>query len=112
MSAKDTHKMADGEVTTTGRGFQVIRFTDRNGEPCSLQQSSAFDLSAEDGVPDAGASFVWLGCDNNAKPHLGHELSPRMHLTRKQVSVLVRHLVAWLETGEFGDQVLDAEVIE
>ena len=27
-------------VTTTERGFEVIKFQDRNGEQCSLQASS------------------------------------------------------------------------
>lgn len=84
------------EVKTTERGFELIEFKDRNGEPCSLQQSSATDLES-----DAGAAFVWLGCERNASPHMGHQLSPRMHLHREQVIELVTHLQAWLETGSF-----------
>jgi hypothetical protein len=86
------------KIETTSRGFQIVNFTDHNGVSCSLQQSSAIDLSHEG---DEGSSYVWLGCDKNAAPHMGHEMSPRMHLNRQQVGELVTHLQAWLETGEF-----------
>lgn len=84
------------EVKTTSRDFEVIDFIDHNGVECSLQQSSMTDLHH-----DAGATAVWLGCDKNAVPHMGHSMSPRMHLTREQVIELVTHLQAWLETGSF-----------
>lgn len=84
------------KVESTTRDFEVISFRDHNGEECSLQQSSITDLQN-----DAGATAVWLGCDKNAAPHMGHEMSPRMHLNREQVIELVTHLQAWLETGSF-----------
>lgn len=85
-----------GRVERTIRGFQVINFDDHYGAPCSLQQSSL----AEYVKP--GTSAVWLGLD--AVPlhsSTGHVMSPRMHLTRKQVKALVAHLQAWLDTGSF-----------
>jgi hypothetical protein len=88
------------KVESTERGFEIVKFADYNGQPCSLQQSSAIDLEGGDA---AGASFIWLGCDKNATPHLGYEMAPRMHLDRDQVILLVTHLQAWLETGRFAD---------
>jgi hypothetical protein len=89
-------------VETTERGFQIVNFRDRNGESCSLQQSSAIDISAPDGLENAGSSFVWLGCDKNASPYMGHGMSPRMHLDREHVRMLIGHLQHWLETGDLG----------
>lgn len=84
------------EVKATERGFELIEFIDHNGAECSLQQSSMTDLNH-----DAGATAVWLGCDKNALPHIGHDMSPRMHLDRERVIQLVTHLQSWLETGSF-----------
>ena len=83
-------KKGIGRVTKTSRGFELIEFKDFNGEECSLQASSLATTDA-----------IWLGCDNNAKIHLGEQLSPRMHLDRKQVNRLVASLTRWLEKGSF-----------
>jgi hypothetical protein len=72
-----------GEMEATTRGFEIIHFEDRNGEACSLQQSSLADYEPP------GSSAVWLGTDR------------RMHLTISQVEKLVAHLQAWVETGSF-----------
>ncbi len=66
-------------VTMTTRGFERIDFADRNGDACSLQQSSL-----------AGGEHIWLG--------RGDE---RMHLHRDQVAQLYDHLGAWLRRGSF-----------
>lgn len=81
-----------GRVRKSGRGFEFIEFKDLNGEECSLQASSLATTDA-----------VWLGCDNNAKIHhvTGDPLSPRMHMDRKQVKLLVASLMRWLEKGSF-----------
>ena len=84
-----------GKVQKTGRGFELIEFSDYNNEPCSLQQSSAAIYVK----PGTGA--VWLGCKNNTQPHLGSTSSPRMHLHRNQVKQLVASLTRWLEKGSF-----------
>lgn len=83
------------KVKKTARGFEIIEFTDKYGEKCSLQQSSIV------GSEQPGATAIWLGCDENGKTHLGEQLSPRMHLDRKQVKEIVKHLKAWLKTGSF-----------
>lgn len=95
MKTKRTKKL--GKVSRTARGFEVIEFKDIYDEPCSLQMSSLAKYT------QPGISAVWLGCDNNAKPHhiTGAVVSPRMHLDRKQVEALVGHLSRWLEAGSF-----------
>lgn len=76
-------------VTRTPRGFERADFADANGQPCSLQQSSAVD-DTERGMNNPGSSFVWLG--------KGDE---RMHLHRNHVCDLVAHLRHWLVNGCF-----------
>lgn len=85
-----------GATETTSRGFEFIEFVDHNGEPCSLQQSSLAEFE------QPGTSAIWLGCEKNAAPVDGHEMAPRMHLTYEQVTALVEHLQAWLDTGSLG----------
>lgn len=77
------------KVKRTARGFDLCEFKDSNGEPCSLQVSSSV------------TPHLWLGCDNNTKPHhvTGEFISPRMHLTRNQARQLMRHISKWLHTG-------------
>lgn len=75
--------MTLGEVETTSRGFEIIKFKDRYGVPCSLQQSSLAERT------EPGVSAVWLGTND------------RMHLDREQVSALITHLQAWLDRGSF-----------
>lgn len=78
-------------VRKTSRGFKIIKFTDLYGEKCSLQESSL-----------ATARAIWFGCDENGKPHhvTGQTLSPRMHLSQKQVRELLPVLQWFAETGE------------
>ena len=92
----------------TNRGFSILRFVDRYGEKCSLQESSL-----------ANESCIWLGIDNvTIKEEGWHPLYParvrelpeeqcanlstfgRMHLTREQVAELLPHLQRFVETGE------------
>ena len=88
-------------VTTTERGFEVIKFQDRNGEQCSLQASS---LATEEAV--------WLGCnevvplvlvqDEGWKPvPLPDDalIAARMPLTRAQVAELLPHLMRFAREG-------------
>ena len=84
-----------GPVGATGRGFELIEFVDKYGEPCSLQQSSL----AEYAKP--GTSAVWLGCERARCTPQGEPLSPRMHLDRKQVAALITHLQRWLDVDTF-----------
>lgn len=75
-----------GKIEHTPRGFERIEFSDRSGYRCSMQQSSAFDCHNE----TPGVSAIWLGSGEN-----------RMHLNHEQVTALVAHLSAWVETGSF-----------
>lgn len=81
-----------GAVNKTNRGFEIIEFSDINGQPCSLQKSSLLDPPA-----------LWLGCNQDAGFHhvTQEALKPRMHLNRKLVEALVETLNRWLETGSF-----------
>lgn len=108
-----------GKVQKTSRGFEIIRFTDRGGDKCTLQQSSLADYV------QPGISAVWLGVED-ANPQVmatkassvGVQttetcgwvpypipedvlLSTRMHLDRKQVKKLIVSLTRWLERGSF-----------
>lgn len=78
------------EVGKTPRGFELIEFKDHYDKHCTLQQSS---VMIYEGPP--GSSAVWLGQGEN-----------RMHLNHEQVTALVAHLSAWLQTGSF--EVADA----
>lgn len=71
------------KVTTTPRGFELIKFEDSNGTACSLQQSSATEFER-----GPGEDYLWLG--------KGEE---RMHLDREQARDLVVHLERWINTG-------------
>lgn len=68
------------EIKTTNRGFQLIKFSDSYGVPCSLQKSSA-----------ASQDKIWLGCDN---------AEARMHLTRQQVAKLLPYLERFVASGD------------
>lgn len=83
------------KIEHTPRGFELICFQDRNGEKCSLQQSSIADYE------QPGSTAVWLGCERNAQKIDGIEISPRMHLDREQVRELIEHLQSWLNAGTF-----------
>jgi len=99
--------MSEPKLSVTNRGFHVVAFLDRNGEECSLQESS---LATE--------HCVWLGCDEiglkKFTPGKGwedvelqqdhpygvtHNANTRMHLTREQVAKLLPYLKRFVETG-------------
>lgn len=71
-------------VDRTERGFEIIRFDDRNGQKCTLQQSSIADFEPP------GSSAVWFGVG-----------SERMHLSLTQLQELLPYLQRWAETGSF-----------
>jgi hypothetical protein len=87
--------------TITNRGFVAIEFVDRNGEKCSLQESSI-----------ATENAIWLGCDE-ANPQVlipgkgwtKLECPPdtlfntRMHLTQEQVKKLLPFLEKFVKKG-------------
>ena len=108
-----------GKVERTMRGFEIIRFSDRYGAPCSLQMSSLADFA------QPGISAVWLGPDEAEPKVLASDaasvgvitsettgwvpypvpeavlLNTRAHLGRTQVKALIDHLQAWLKNGSF-----------
>jgi hypothetical protein len=83
-------------VTKTDRGFEVGTFTDRNGQRCELQQSSAIDGNRPGALSHPGTSFVWLGVGPDVAGY-----GTRMHLDRAMVVELVNRLDAWLKNGSF-----------
>ncbi len=108
-----------GTVSQTARGFEIVKFADRYGAPCSLQASSLAEYEKP------GTSAVWLGTDD-ADPKVlasqarslgvdtaerigwvpypipsGVSLTTRMHLDRDQVAALIRHLQNWLDHDSF-----------
>lgn len=100
--------MVLGEVTRTGRGFEMVEFEDCYGVKCTLQASSLAIYE------EPGTSAVWLGPDH-ANPRIlvpgkswqpvtmpdGYLADTRAHLTDEQVRTLIAHLQAWLDTGSF-----------
>lgn len=113
-----------GKYKKTGRGFELIEFTDGYGKKCSIQQSSAIG-DEDDAFDRPGSSRLWVGI-NEGDPQilktdaerLGLPLPPgevtgwmpypipdevqittRMHLTRDQVMGLIDHLQCWLNSG-------------
>lgn len=112
------------QVEKTSRGFEIVRFDDANGVPCSLQQSSAILGEEPTAVERPGSSGLWLGThpDQSAAMPLLNQLaagvvpSPlatRMHLDRDHVRKLVDRLQRWLATGTLsgaGDPIEAADV--
>jgi hypothetical protein len=99
-----------GKVEYTERGFARIDFEDRNGEKCSLQQSSAGSESCIWlGVTKPRAQFLHgdakkVGVETTAfcgwvdypiPPEVS--LFSRMHLNEAQVKALIGHLQTWLK---------------
>jgi hypothetical protein len=109
------------KMTPTCRGFLRGEFTDANGQSCSLQRSSAFG--------GEGGELIWLGVNNKGNTFrvLGHSdaardrnggwgwqeksldvmfpdsdvlVPDRMHLSQKQVKMLLPALQYFAETGE------------
>ena len=88
----------------TFSGFRRLDFVDRNGAPCSLQESAA-DSCVWLGRNDIGLKVLGDGRGWEEIPIAallpGRDVSAntRMHLTRYQVSVLLPFLQAFVETG-------------
>lgn len=76
------------------RGFTRADFKDRNGEACSMQESS---LQYVEGEEDGGPC-IWLG-QNEGTHHRGHCLA-RMHLTQDMAREIGLVLLHFAETGE------------
>lgn len=82
----------------TKRGFSVYEFKDQYGKDCSLQHSSIVEKE----------QYIWLGREKNEPDHLGHELSPRMHLSQSQAKWLGEKLIKFAETGSLEENAVDS----
>lgn len=106
----------------TERGFRIGEFTDANGVPCSIQESSR--VTGEDGA------YLWLGCNEvglkRFDPGRGwsdvelpggdgvsYNANTRMHLTQKMAGDLLPALRHFADHGDLpgdvGKRVLDIE---
>lgn len=97
------------EYKRTQRGFVCGKFSDRNGEKCSLQKSS---IATEDaiwlGIDDADPKMFipygnpsWRPLPLPTLPEGGHfSFTTRMHLTRDGVKALLPALTHFVKTGE------------
>ena len=76
--------MADNEFRedVTNRGFGYLEFEDAYGKTCSIQVSSLV------------TPHLWLGINGKWT----EDVSPRMHLSRKQVKRLIKYMKRWLKT--------------
>lgn len=108
-------------LNKTARGFDIIEFTDRYNNSCSLQKSS---IATEDciwlGVTDPTPQVMATARERvvreqkealdkiDRSPQYGWQDFPlhadvnimtRMHLTRKQVKELLPHLIKFILTG-------------
>jgi hypothetical protein len=96
LKISEMAKDMNSELKYTNRGFAFYNFEDRNAEKCSLQKSSIIDEE----------ECVWLGRNENAKPHptLGIEMSPRMLLTQSQAKWLGELLIKFSESGHLNNE--------
>lgn len=72
------------------RGFYRGNFKDRNGDDCSIQESS---LATE--------PCIWLGLNHETIHHVtGQPCGARMHLTRALAAELIPLLEHFVATGQ------------
>jgi hypothetical protein len=74
------------------RGFMRADFKDRNGDACSIQESS---LATEE--------CIWLGLNEGTHHHVTGDCLARMHLNREQAGELGRALLGFAKTGKLGE---------
>lgn len=108
-----------GKVGKTMRGFELLEFSDHNGDKCELQASSLAIYEKP------GTSAIWLGPADANPQVMWHQaaglgvktdatsgwvpypvppqvlMSTRMHLNRDQVAALIAHLQKWLDRDTF-----------
>lgn len=78
------------------RGFVRGEFKDRNGDACSIQESS---LATED--------CIWLGLNHEQTHHVtGEPCGARMHLTKEMAADLIDILQRFVDTGNLGKEYL------
>lgn len=117
MDFNKTHKMPSKNKlknTPTSRGFGRIEFTERGGDTCSLQMSSAMGeesyiwLGANKAVikgiiPFGNPSWTEITEEDIKKQHGFKDVigNTRMHLTQSDVKSLLPFLKKFVKTGEF-----------
>lgn len=74
------------KIETTQRGFGYVKFNDRYGSKCSLQESSLVE------------PCIWFGVDKAFEGSGPGTM--RMHLTQEMVSELLPLLHAFVDTGK------------
>ncbi len=108
LAAWEASELDGVSRSVTARGFALLKFTDRNGVECSLQESS---LATE--------SAIWLGADSLSVKRFADDgegwqdvdfaaLFPgqhivgneRMHLTQEQVRYLLPYLQHFAQYGD------------
>jgi len=88
--------LLDAVWQCTDRGFVRGDFHDRNGDSCSVQESS---LATED--------CIWLGLNHEQAHHVtGEPSGARMHLTREMAADLIDILQRFVDTGNLGKSYL------
>lgn len=98
----------------TNRGFSYIEFKDEKGVVCSLQKSSiATDDCIWFGANEIGLKHFKAGQGweevkliNNMEEHF--IANNKMHLTQKQVALLLPILQRFVETGEITYEALQS----
>jgi hypothetical protein len=100
----------DIKTSKTEREFNVIEFSDRYGEKCSIQKSSlATENAIWFGITEAEPKILASKIQHNGTGWATYPLHPdvfintRMHLTQKQVKQLLPYLIHFAETGELND---------
>ena len=98
------------EIKKTSRGYNIIEFTDRYGEKCSIQDSSlateaAIWFGVDDPNPQIMASQTPKGGTGWVDFPIPKDvsISTRMHLTQEQVRDLLPTLQRFAETGTIGE---------
>lgn len=76
------------KLKKTERGFYRADFVDRNGDACSIQESSI-----------ATEYCIWLGMNSGTHHHVTKNCMARMHLTRQMAEELIPLLQAFVSTG-------------
>lgn len=79
------------EFERTESGFVRGTFKDRDGEECSIQESSV-----------ATEHMLWLGLDEGT--HVDGHCLARMHITKEIAEELVRHLNCFIYTGQLPEE--------
>ena len=85
------------KLESTERGFSRGEFRDRNGNKCSIQESSANGANIWLGADDV---MVVDNSDQIAELPEGYKVLARMHLTQEMVAALLPCLQRFVKEGD------------